>query len=188
MDQSNGCDFNKNEDSEPSIEQSVEIPTDTPPSVVQRYFESRYATNVNDKPNQDYSVLIHSNNLCILSLAPTHVLIGKTIEKIDFKISEHTHRLSNMMTGKGKRGAQIVQAGSTLCKVYCSDGEEYKILSAIPGKLVEMNSKLENTPNIMLNKPDDLGFIAIVLPQKQRFEKIRDGLLTKEQYIKKNST
>lgn len=187
MDHSNGYDFSVNEDSEPSIEQSVEIPKDTPPSVVQRYFESRYAINVNDKPNQDYSVLIHSNNLCILSLAPTHALIGKTIEKIDFQISEHTHRLSNIMTGKGKRGAQIVQAGSTLCKVYCSDGEEYKILSAIPGKLVEMNSKLEKTPNIMLDKPDDLGFIAIVLPQKQRFEKIRSSLLTKEQYKTSNS-
>lgn len=188
MDHSIGRDFSINEDSEPSIEQSVEIPKDTPPSVVQRYFESRYAINVNDKPNQDYSVLIHSNNLCILSLAPTHVLIGKTIEKIDFQISEHTHRLSNIMTGKGKRGAQIVQAGSTLCKVYCSDGEEYKILSAVPGKLVEMNCKLEKTPNIMLNKPDDLGFIAIVLPQKQKFEKIKNDLLTKEQYKTRNST
>ncbi|XP_026808400.1 protein Simiate [Rhopalosiphum maidis] len=188
MEKPNVYDFSIDDDSVPSIEQSVEISEDVPPTVVQRYFESRYATNVNDKPNQDYSVLIHSNNLCILSLASSHVLMGKTIEKIDFQVSENTHRLSNIMTGKGKRGAQIVQAGSTLCKVYCSDGEEHKILSAIPGKLVEMNSKLAETPNIMLNKPDDLGFIAIVLPQKQRFEKIRDGLLTKEQYIIKNST
>lgn len=165
-----------------SIEQSVEIPEYTPLSVVQRYYESRYATNVNDKLNQDYSVLIHSNNLCILSLAPTHELIGKTIDKIDFKVSVNTDRLSNVMTGKGKRGAQIVQAGSTLCKVYCADGEEIKLLSAVPGKLVEMNRKLEETPNIMLTEPDDLGFIAIILPQKQRFEKIKDGLMTNEQY------
>ncbi|XP_025207781.1 protein Simiate [Melanaphis sacchari] len=188
MDKPNVYDFGIDDDSVPSIEQSVEISEGVPPTVVQRYFESRYATNVNDKPNQDYSVLIHSNNLCILSLASSHVLMGKTIEKIDFQVSENTHRLSNIMTGKGKRGAQIVQAGSTLCKVLCSDGEEHKILSAVPGKLVEMNSKLAETPNIMLNKPDDLGFIAIVLPHKQRFEKIRDGLLTKEQYTIRNST
>lgn len=170
------------EDSVPPIEKTVELSENIPPSVVQRYFESRYATNVNGKPNQDYSVLIHSNNLCILSLAPTHEVMGKIIEKIDFQVSENTHRLSNVMTGKGKRGAQVVQAGSTLCKVYSSDGKEYKICSAIPGKLVEMNSKLAENPNIMLTKPDDLGFIAIVLPQKQRFENIKDGLLTKEQY------
>jgi len=113
--------------------------------------------------------------------------MGKTIDRIDFQVTGSTHRLSNTMTGKGKRGAQIVQAGSTLCKVHCSDGEQHKILSAVPGKLVEMNSKLAETPNIMLTKPDDLGFIAIVLPQKQRFEKIKDGLLTKEQYKKQIS-
>lgn len=184
----NERDFDVDEDSVPSIEESVEIPEHVPPSVVQRYYESRYATNVNNKPNQDYSVLIHSNNLCILSLAPTHALMGKTIDKIDFQVSGSTHRLTNMMTGKGKRGAQVVQAESTLCIVHCSDGEEHKILSAIPGKLVEMNRKLAETPNIMLDKPDDLGFIAIILPQKQRFEKIRDGLLTKEQYKIRNCT
>lgn len=184
----NGRDFEVDEDSVPSIVKSIEIPKHVPPSVVQRYYESRYAINVNDKPNQDYSVLIHSNNLCILSLAPTHVLMGKTIDKIDFQVSGSTHRLTNMMTGKGKRGAQVVQAGSTLCIVHCSNGEEHKILSAVPGKLVEMNSKLAETPNIMLDKPDDLGFIAIILPQKQRFEKIRDGLLTKEQYKIRNCT
>lgn len=188
MDKSSVYDFGIDDDSVPSIEQTVDISKDVPPTVVQRYYESRYATNVNEKPNQDYSVLIHSNNLCILSLAPTHVLMGKTIDKIDFQVSGNTDRLSNIMTGKGKRGAQIVQAGSTLCKVHCSDGEEHKILSAVPGKLVQMNSKLAETPNIMLTKPDDLGFIAIVLPQKQRFEKIRDGLLTKEQYTTRNSS
>lgn len=180
-------DFDIDEGLAPSIENTVEIPQHIPPTVVQRYFESRYATNVNDKPDQDYSVLIHSNNLCILSLAPTHALIGKTINKIDFRVSENTDRLSNVMTGKGKRGAQIVQAGSTLCKVNCTDGKEYKILSAVPGKLVEMNRKLVETPNIMLTKPDDLGFIAIVLPQKQRFGKIKEGLLTKEQYEERKS-
>lgn len=187
MEKLNEQDFNDDKDSAPSIEESVEITEHVPPSVIQRYFESRYATNVNDKPNQDYSVLIHSNNLCIMSLAPSHILIGKIIDKIDFKVSESTDRLSNVMSGKGKRGAQIVQAGSTLCKVHCSDGEEHKILSAIPGKLVEINCKLAENPNIMLSQPDDLGFIAIVIPQKQRFEKIRDGLLTKEQYKIRNS-
>lgn len=188
MDQSIKVKCNTEEYSIPSIVHSVEIPDRIPPSVIERYFESRYAVNVNEKSFQDYSVLIHSNNLCILSLAPTHTLMGKTIEKIDFQVSESTHRLSNTMSGKGKRGAQIVQAGSTLCKVKCSDGEEYKILSAIPGKLVEMNSKLAENPNIMITKPDDLGFIAVVIPQKQRFEKIRDGLLTKQEYEKRNST
>lgn len=182
MDNSNGCEYDNDDSLVPSIEKSVEISERVPSSVVKRYYESRFATNVNDKPNQDYSVLIHSNNLCILSLAPTHSLVGKTIEKIDFQVSENTDRLSNMMTGKGKRGAQIVQRGSALCKVHCSDGEEHKILSAVPGKLVEINSKLAGTPNIMLTKPDDLGFIAIVLPQKHKFQKIVDGLLTDEQY------
>lgn len=167
-----------------SIEQTVEIPPHTPPSVVQRYYQFRYAVNVNDKPKQDYRVLVHSNNLCILSLAPTHELIGKTIDKIDFQVSDTVDRMSNTMTGKGKRGAQIVQAGSTLCKVHCSDGEEYKILAAIPGKLVEMNNKLAETPNIMLTDPISLGFIAIILPQKQKFAKIKRGLLINDEYSK----
>lgn len=186
MEKLNESEFN--DESVPSIEETANISEHVPPTVIQRYFESRYAINVNDKPNQDYSVLIHSNNLCILSLAPSHILMGRTIDKIDFQVSGNTDRLNNIMTGKGKRGAQIVQAGSTLCKVHCSNGEEHKILSAIPGKLVEMNSKLTKKPNIMLVQPDDLGFIAIVIPQKQKFEKIRDGLLTKEQYKIRSST
>jgi len=175
------------DNSVPSIEKSVEIPEGIPPSVVQRYYESRFAVNVNDKPNQDYSVLIHSNNVCILSVAPTHIMIGKTIEKIDFQVSANTHRMTNVMTGRGKRGAQIVQAGSSLCKVICSDGEEYKLLAAVPGKLVEMNYKLLDNPNLMLTKPDDIGFLAIIIPHKQKFDKIKNGLLTKEQYKKQKS-
>lgn len=172
----------------PPIEQTVEVSEDAPPTVVERYFEPRFATNVNDKPGQDYSVLVHSNNLCILSLAPTHSLTGRTIDRIDFRVSDSTDRLSNAMTGKGKRGAQVVQAGSTLCKVYCADGEEHKILSAVPGKLVEINGKLAADPNLMLTRPDDLGFVAIIIPQKHRFDKIKEGLLTKEQYNKAVAT
>lgn len=168
------------------IERTVELSGNVPPSVVERYYERRYAAGVNGKPNQDYSVLIHSNNLCVLSLAPTHELMGETIDRIDFQVTESTHRLSNAMTGKGKRGAQVVQAGSTLCKVFCG-GEEHKIVSAVPGKLVEMNRKLASDPNLMLTRPDDVGFIAIVIPQKHRFEQIKGGLLTEEQYATKSA-
>lgn len=177
------------DDSALPIERTVELSGDVvPPSVVERYYERRYATSVNGKPNQDYSVLIHSNDLCVLSLAPTHELMGKTIDRIDFQVTESTHRLSNAMTGKGKRGAQVVQAGSTLCKVYGSGGEEHRIVSAVPGKLVEMNGKLASDPNIMLTRPDDVGFVAIVIPQKHRLERIKEGLLTREQYATKSAT
>ncbi|XP_050429820.1 protein Abitram [Adelges cooleyi] len=183
MDQTNTYDIDDYIDlAIPPIEQSIEIP-EKMESFVERYFECRYAVNVNDKPTQDYCVLIHSNNLFILTLAPSHSIMGKTIEKIDFQVSESTDRMKNKMSGKGKRGAQILQAGSTLFKVQCSNGEEYKILSAVPGKLVEINSKLSENPNLMLTKPNDLGYIAVILPQKQRFEKIKDSLITKDQYM-----
>lgn len=188
MDQLNGY---RDDDSIPSIVKSVEISKDYPLSIEERYFKSRFAVKVNDKDDQDYRVLIHSNNLCILSLAPTHpLLLGGSetnIKKIDFQVSESTDRLKNMMTGKGKRGAQIVQKGSTLCKVYDTDGNQFNILSPIPGKLVEINSKLVETPNIMYTHPKDIGFIAIILPQKQKFQNIIDGLMTMDEY-KKYST
>ncbi|XP_050534615.1 protein Abitram [Daktulosphaira vitifoliae] len=163
------------------IEKSIEIPKNMP-SFIERYFECRYAINVNGKLNQDYRVLIHSNNLFILTIAPSHILMGNVIEKIDFQVSDNTDRSKNKMSGKGKRGAQVVQAGSTLFKVTCSNKEEYKILSPVPGKLVEINAKLSDNPNLMLLNSDCLGFIAVVIPQKQRFEKIKNDLLTQDQY------
>lgn len=183
MDEKNNIDSNIEDNTILPIEKSIEIPGNMP-SFIDRYFECRYAINVNGKLNQDYCVLIHSNNLFILTIAPSHVLMGNVVEKIDFQVSDSTDRSKNKMSGKGKRGAQVVQAGSTLFKVSCTNKEEYKILSPVPGKLVEINAKLTEDPNLMLENPNNLGFIAVVIPQKPRFEKIKSDLLTQDQYDK----
>lgn len=43
------------------------------------------------------------------------------------------------MSGKGKRGAQLMGLESPVCIITCSDGSKYTILAGIQGKLVEVS-------------------------------------------------
>ncbi|KAG7204430.1 hypothetical protein KM043_004869 [Ampulex compressa] len=57
------------------------------PTVTERYFTSYYKIDV-QQPEDDIQILIHSNRICMLTLAPSHLLLqkDKTITKVDFKL------------------------------------------------------------------------------------------------------
>lgn len=48
-------------------------------------------------------------------------------------------RLSNKVSGKGKRGAQVVGLFSPICSIKCQDGSLYTIPIGVRGKLSEVN-------------------------------------------------
>lgn len=149
----------------------------------ERYYTPRYRVDYEQKGN-DFCVLFHSNRICVLTLALTHSILieKKQIEKIDYQVSPKVDRLNNTMSGKGKRGAQILTPTSVIFYVNCTDGSKFSIYSCVPGKLIEVNEQLINNPNLMVEKPLDQGYLAIVLPPTRGSARYKEELLTPQQY------
>ncbi|XP_063232961.1 protein Abitram [Bacillus rossius redtenbacheri] len=153
-------------------------------TVTERYFVPRYCVDPNGRQGEDLCVLYHSNKICLVTLAPSHPVVSeqKRVVKVDFDVSGKLNRLENKATGKGKKGAQFLQAMSVLCVVECDDGSRYKVFSCLTGKLVEVNERLVEQPQLVAERPQSEGFVAIVLPNFKNWEQQRNGLLTEAQY------
>ncbi|XP_025858527.1 protein Abitram isoform X1 [Vulpes vulpes] len=168
------------------------------PSLVDRYFTRWYKAaqwhqptgsfiilpDVKGKPCEDHCILQHSNRICVITLAESHPVLqsGKTIKSISYQISTNCSRLQNKVSGKFKRGAQFLTELAPLCKIYCSDGEEYTISSCVRGRLMEVNENILHKPSILQEKPSTEGYIAVVLPKFEESKSITEGLLTQKQY------
>ncbi|XP_065205228.1 protein Abitram [Planococcus citri] len=155
-----------------------------------RFFTLRYCIDVNQKYN-DFCVLVHSNKVCVVTLAPSHPLLCEDIEirNINFQVSKNINRLDNKISGKHKRNAQNVNQTAPLCFVECADDKVYTIYSTIPGKLLEMNHQLENNPQKIRECSPKLYhkqcYIAIILPGiHHTIESLNKNFLTPEEYEK----
>ncbi|EGT56723.1 hypothetical protein CAEBREN_12763 [Caenorhabditis brenneri] len=95
-------------------------------------------------------------------------------------------RSTNQVSGKGKKGALVLQTDSKLCTFKCKDGSEHVVRAGVRGTLVEMNDRLKTHPDLIRTAPDNQGYIAIItygagvrdtegmgeeLPQKRLFLK-----------------
>ncbi|XP_060157371.1 protein Abitram-like, partial [Globicephala melas] len=134
-----------------------------------------------------YGSLLHSlvqSGICVITLAGSHPVLqsGKAIKSISYQISTNCSRLQNKVSGKFKRGAQFLTELAPLCKIYCSDGEEYTISSCVRGRLMEVNENILHKPSILQEKPSTEGYIAVVLPKFEESKSITEGLLTQKQY------
>ncbi|KAF0313775.1 Protein Simiate [Amphibalanus amphitrite] len=149
----------------PAIEDSVEL-EGQPRDFLERYYECRYVLD-RRRPGHDYRLLFHSNGLIALMLAPSHPLVasGATVTGIDFQVTEHTNRLENKVSGKGKRGAQLVTGDAPLFSVTCADGERYVIPACVRGKLVQLNERLRAEPQLLVSDSGGAGFVALILPK-----------------------
>lgn len=162
----------------PSI---IENFTDNLPSVVDRFFTRFYYCR-DDVVDEMHSILFHSNRICLIGLDKRHVAVAKGITSISFDIG-NCDRSKSQISGKGKRGAMNLQPMSTLAIVTCADGSEYKVISTITGKLVEVNERLRE--NLKLIGVDGDGYIAVVLPKIEKCADIKSQLLTEEEYLAK---
>lgn len=153
------------------------------PSVTERYFTPYYEIDV-QKPGDDICIYIHSNRICMITLAPSHTIFqeNKTIVSCDYQVSGKLNRLDNKVSGKSKHGAQPLQSNSNLCCLSCSDESSYMVKCCMIGKLVEVNERLAQNPELLKREPHYGGYIAIVLPNLKHLEKTKDKLLTRERY------
>lgn len=154
------------------------------PTITDRYFTPYYKTDV-QSPRDDMCIWIHSNRICMLSLAPSHVILrdNKDIKKVDFRVSDKLDRSLNKVSGKGKHGAQPLQANSNVCTISCLDEQTYVIKCCMIGKLVEVNEALSEEPQLLKGPPHKGGYLAIILPNIKLLESLKQSLLTHDQYI-----
>lgn len=154
------------------------------PTVIDRYFTPYYKMDV-QSVGDNMCIWIHSNRICMLSLAPSHVILqgNKDIEKVNFRVSDKLDRSLNKVSGKSKHGAQPLQTNSNICTILCSDGQSYVIKCCMIGKLVEVNEALSENPQLLKQLPHKGGYLAIILPNIKLLENLKQSLLTHDQYI-----
>lgn len=151
--------------------------------VTDRYLKPYYKINAQREKN-DICIRIHSNRICMLSLAPSHAILqdGYEIEKISFKVTDKLDRATNKVSGKGKHGAQALQETSNICIITCTNGEIWLIKCCISGKLIQINEALIKDPQLIKQPPHLGGYLAIVLPSIKVYENMKNRLLTEDQY------
>lgn len=148
------------------------------PSVVDRFF-SKYYYRLPNTDQEDHLILFHSNRVCLVGLAPSHIALEKGIASVNYNIG-NVDRSQNVCSGKGKKGAMNLQPPSALAILTCRDGSEYKVLSCVTAKLIEVNGNISERPEL-LAMPGD-GYVAICLPKPETCETIKAGLLSVDQY------
>lgn len=92
-------------------------------------------------------------------------------------MTEQLNRLSNAVRGKGKKGAQVVDADAILCYIVTSDGQRHPVRTNVKGKIVEINPKLVERPELIRDDPRGEGYVAILLP------KLPDGILEMKEML-----
>ncbi|CAK1593902.1 unnamed protein product [Parnassius mnemosyne] len=153
-------------------------------SFTDRYFSKRYILNVGGKENNDIMLMFHSNRITLLSLAPSHFFFKKNC---DYKINFNVHnidRLSNTVKGKGKKGGQMLNPKSVICKIEYDDGANFDVPCGMKGTLIEINEELIKDPQLLKSEPDSTGFIAIILSSIAISDSMKNELLTHEEYLK----
>lgn len=132
-------------------------------------------------------VMVHTNKLCLITLSHRHPVLAekKEITEVSYSVGKF-NRLENQVSGKGKRGAQLMGLQSSVCIITCSDGTRYNILAGVQGKLVEVNERLLTQPQLVSSHPNAEGYLAVILPPLRNGDFMRSKLLTEDQYEQLN--
>ncbi|CAG0914198.1 unnamed protein product [Notodromas monacha] len=146
------------ENKEISIIDSVDLSTSLL-GPVDKFYKRLY------DPKNDLCFMFHSNRVCVITLSRHHPLVVERspISKIDFRINHRTDRSLNKVSGKGKKGAQILEENSRLCTIH-TETKAVELRAGIKGKLIEVNENLVKNPDLIVTHPEAEGFIAIAMP------------------------
>ncbi|XP_010666915.2 uncharacterized protein LOC104884023 isoform X1 [Beta vulgaris subsp. vulgaris] len=155
----------------------------SPPSAVETNFVRYFALDFM-KPGHDQYVYRHANGLCVVGLALTHVALQGEggVTSVDFNVGK-SDRSEFKVTGKRKKNAQHFHPNSILCNVYAGDAS-YIVRCCVKGSLLEVNNRLIQNPELLNTSADRDGFIAIVMPKPGDWLKIKDSLVTFDEFKK----
>jgi len=158
-------------------------------SVTDRYYSRYYQVDPDRSRRHDFCVLIHSNKICLLSLAPSHPILTTQpkIHNIDYDVSKTVNRQTNKASGKSKKGAQLLGEKSILCRIETKSGEdiqEWPVQACVKGKLIGMNKALVDQPDLLVTQPWAEGHLAVVLLGLRDVEEVKKALLDQQAYDK----
>ncbi|KAJ2388866.1 hypothetical protein GGI23_005961 [Coemansia sp. RSA 2559] len=114
-------------------------------------------------------VRMSPNKLCVVGISKHHPLFLQQPEqaqdatRIVTKVVFADSVRDSIIAGKRKKQSLRVMPETKLCTVHTSDGKEYVVRAAIKGVLVEWNSRLEETPQLISSHPEQ-AFVAIIKP------------------------
>lgn len=155
------------------------------PTPSERYFDIRVMSGT-DRSSWfgevgDQCIMFHSNKVCLICLAPTHDVItqDKTVSKIDYRFEgyENIDRVQSKPQGKSKKGCQKMHKNSPVCAMHCSDGTKYVITACMNSRLLEVNERIVENPELVKRYPLSRGFIAITQPNNWKLmNEIKDSL------------
>jgi hypothetical protein len=109
------------------------------------------------------------NELCVLvfneELLASLTATGDSIDRIQFTDSLETDGFS----GKRKKGAQVLKAGSSICSVLLRSGDTVQCSTPVGGQLLEMNTALtaqiaSSTDAVVSSASLRAAYVAIVMP------------------------
>lgn len=65
------------------------------------------------------------------------------------------------------QGAQKVTAGQTICTLQQPDGRVRKLTTPVGGCVLELNTRLEAHPELLLKDPQGTGYICVIFPDTE---------------------
>ena len=127
------------------------------PSVLQRYYAMHTTSN-------HQCLHVHSNGVCILSVAPTHPMLQPPLKVTG--IAYRTHDSKNLMQtevfGKKKAGAVFLTPRDMVANVELSDGNSVTLYACVRASVIEINQRLIDRPEL-LGTPE--GYLCVMMPK-----------------------
>lgn len=124
---------------------------------LERHFKHKLSDLRDDSPMLTAMVL--NNDICVLVLESG----GEGIASVSFKVEADISTIS----GKKKKGAKKIKAGSPVVTLKFTDGTEKEYYTPIGGQLLETNLNLIIQPKLMFDQPCGTGFIAVIYPDTE---------------------
>uniref|UniRef100_A0A7S0V3U8 Protein Abitram n=1 Tax=Polytomella parva TaxID=51329 RepID=A0A7S0V3U8_9CHLO len=82
---------------------------------------------------------------------------------------------------KGKEGVAVAGEDEV------ADLQRFPVVACVPGRLLEVNRRLLDSPQLLFERPCREGFIGIILPKLENLECILKGLMTRDMYLKERN-
>ena len=114
------------------------------PSVLQRYYATHTTSN-------HQCLHVHSNGICVLSVAPTHPAIQTPgqIASIAYRSHDAKNLTQTAVSGKRKHGAVFMTPRDMVCTLTLSDGSTVSLYACIRASVIEINQRLIDHPELL---------------------------------------
>lgn len=155
-------------------------------TVSERYYTPMFVMDYQGIKGNDQYIYFHSNKLCIIGIAPGHILFKNKNMPNSISFQGNNRDLSlNLVSGRNKKGGYWIDRQSILCEILCDNNIKYKLHGCVKGHLIELNEKISNDPLLLYNKPYSDGYVAIINPNLNEIMEVQPLLLTAEEYLEK---